>query len=262
MKVLVACKVCPDLDLLQENDCVVRGEMGVDTHFLPNLLNCYDESSLELALRLRDQAEGPVELSALSVGGEQAEIYLKTLQALGYDHPVWVRGDEEALRFRPEPIAETLAAYARQTGQDVLLLGREAPVGNHGATAQLVAGRLGYPLVSSVIDVRPAGDSLLEVWTLECGCRMQYTVSTPCVLSVGNAVVSKLRIPSLRMRMKWKNIPCESYPLQTPETAGYPMPVGLAVPDRRRRGYVSPEKGAAAVADLFAQGLQERLERL
>ena len=207
MKLLVAFKVCPDLDLLQVNDLVVREEMGVDTHFLPNILNCYDESSLELALRFRDQAQ-------------------------------------------------------EETGQQVLLLGREAPLGNHGTTAQMTACLLGYPLISSVTDVKPGEGDTLRVRTMECGREMEQTVFAPCVLAVGNAVVSKLRIPSLRMRMKWKNIPCEQYELKRAQTYGYPVPVKLEVPDRKRSGYLSPERGGAAVADVFQRGLEERLEML
>lgn len=106
--------------------------MGVDTHFLPNILNCYDESSLELALRFRDQAQeagGETELSAITIGEEHTELYLKTLQALGYDHPVRVCGEDEQLRYRPELVAQTIAAYARETGQQVLLLGSGGPPG-------------------------------------------------------------------------------------------------------------------------------------
>lgn len=265
MKLLVAFKVCPDLDLLQEDDFVVREEMGVDTHFLPNILNCYDESSLELALRFRDQAREAgkeTELSAMTLGEDHTQLYLKTLQALGYDHPVRVCAQEELLRDRPELVARTIAAYARQTGQQVLLLGREAPLGNHGVTAQMAAALLGYPLISSVTDVKPGEGESIVVRTLERGREMELTVSVPCVLAVGNAVVSKLRIPSLRMRMKWKNIPCEQYELTQGQSYEYPLPIKLKVPDRKRSGYLSPERGEAAVDDVFRRSLEERLEML
>ena len=166
-----------------------------------------------------------------------------------------VCGEDEQLRYRPELVAQTIASYARETGQQVLLLGREAPLGNHGTTAQMTACLLGYPLISSVTDVKPGEGNTLRVRTMECGREMDQTVSAPCVLAVGNAVVSKLRIPSLRMRMKWKNIPCEQYELKRAQTYGYPVPVKLEVPDRKRSGYLSPERGGAAVADVFQRGL-------
>ena len=89
MRLLVSFKLCPDLELLKKEDIIVTEEMGIDTHFLPNIINCYDESALELVLRLRDKIkEGVVELSAFTVGGKQTELTLKGLRALGFLHTV------------------------------------------------------------------------------------------------------------------------------------------------------------------------------
>lgn len=265
MNILAAFKVCPNLDLLQVNDLAVREGMGVDTHFLPNVLNCYDESSLELALRFREQSAAAgetVRLSAITVGGSRTEDYLKTLQALGYDHVVRAEAEEQALRFCPELAARTIASYARASGQDVILVGAEAPLGNHGVTAQWVSALTAFPLLASVVDFSPAENGRLTVWSRSGGCMMVQTVAPPCVLSVGNAVVSKLRVPSLRARMQWKHTPCEAYPAAADVSGAGPVPERLELPQRARAGYVSPARGEAAVEDVFARALRERLDAI
>lgn len=265
MNILVTFKVCPNLDLLQAEDLAVREGMGVDTHFLPNVLNCYDESSLELALRLRDQAVAAgqtVTLSALTVGGESTEDYLKTLKALGFQHTVRVHAEDAALRFRPETVARTVAAYALETEQNVILMGTEAPLGNHGAAAQVTSVLTGYPLLSSVTDVAIGEDGTVVVCAKEGERTLRQTVQPPCVLAVGNAVVSKLRVPTLRARMQCKSLPCETFRLELGETVLCSTPHRLEIPDRSRQGYVSARRGADAVEDVYDYALRERLEAL
>lgn len=265
MNILVAFKVCPNLDLLQAEDLMVREEMGVDTHFLPNVINCYDESSLELALRLRDQAtplELPIVLSALTIGGAHTEEYLKTLKALGYDHTIRVVAQDAALRFRPEAVAHTIASYAMETEQTVIFMGAEAPLGNHGVAAQLTSVLTGYPLLASVTDVAIAENGAITVCARDGERTLRQIVTPPCVLSVGNAVVSKLRVPTLRARMQCKSIPCEAYDLAAGETGLCPAPDSLEIPDRSRQGYVSAQHGADAVEDVYRHALHERLVAL
>ena len=75
MRLLVSFKICPNLELLREEDFAVTEDMGIDTHFLPNIINCYDEG------------------------------------ALGFAHTVRAEDERNVTGFSPEAVAETMAAY-------------------------------------------------------------------------------------------------------------------------------------------------------
>ncbi len=266
MKLLVAFKLIPDFDKLQTEDIVIREEVQVDLHFLPNLLNCYDESALELALRLRDgfaEQGGTLELTAFTAGGQQAELTLQTLKALGYLHTVRAPAEEEVLRFAPLLVARTLATFLAEFPQDLVLLGREAPVGNSAMVPALVSELAGIPLVANVVDLLSLEEGAVRV-RLAAGQHIyEEKIALPCVLSVGNAVISKLRVPTLKDRLRHKGACVETFPLMQPaEPTEGPTLVRLSLPNRRRQGYVSPSKGETALEDVLHTSLAERLGSL
>ena len=265
MKLLVAFKVYPDLDMLSPSDLIVQEDRGVDLHFLPFTLNCFDESSLELALRLRDKqnSEGEqVELSAISVGGEQTELTLQTLKALGYEHPIRVKADEDLLCFHPQWVAGTVARYVEEHPQDMLVFGNEAPLGNSGSIPQLVAAQTGFPLIASVVDILSVTKTTVTLQIANSQRILEQTVLFPCVLSVGNAVISKLRVPTLRDRLKCKGSTAVYYPLSCCEEDNSPQLVGLTLPNRGRKGTLYHQGGEPALEEVFQASLKERLESL
>ncbi len=82
MRVLTCFKVTPDFEALRAADWLTAPTSGLPTRYVRRVLNCFDESALELALRLRDAAADldlTVDLGALCVGGREADPYLKTL---------------------------------------------------------------------------------------------------------------------------------------------------------------------------------------
>lgn len=264
MKLLVAFKVCKNLDLLDVNSVEFEEEMRVDTHFLSNQLNCYDESALELALRLKEKSDplsSPCELTALTVGDEISELTLKTLKALGYQYTVRVPCDPEPLRFEPHIIAKTIACYALRHQHSLVLAGQEAPSGNSSSVPQMVSVMTGYPLICSVIDIISINENSVWVHISDRGGVIEQKICLPCVLAIGNAVVSKLRVPTLRARMQCKGEECTYAELEQSEPV-HAAPFSLTLPLRRRAGYISQETGEAAVCDIFKSALKERLDML
>ncbi len=239
MRILVSFKVTPDYEALPETSWseaagkrsagspgMTAGGAGEEqdalrelTRYVRRVLNCFDESALELALRLREalEARGEAgELAALSVGGRDAEPYFKTLLALGYERATIVTLEGEAggeaeseaaadgfsLDFAPAATAALIAAFARQVDHsDLLLLGCRSGPGDSGIVPFLVAEALGWPCLSQVVGVEPAGGGRLRVTMTADGGLLRATVRTPCVLAIGNAVVSRLRVPALKDRL-------------------------------------------------------------
>ena len=263
MKLLVSFKICHNLELLREEDIAMKGEMGIDTHFLPNIINCYDESALELALRLRDKTEEfPVELSAFTVGNEQTELTLKGLRALGFTHTIRVKDEHEITNFSPEIVAETMATYIKENPQDCILLGREAPVGNQGVMAQLVAEKIKYPLVGPVIDILAIDQKSITILVSNEGSIQKQTIKLPCVLCVGNAVISKLRVATLRERMKVSKTQSEYVSLVYPDYMYMVKPEKLSPIVAKRACYQSQKSGNEAICDVLQNGLQKVLEQI
>ena len=204
LRILVSFKVTPDYESLREADWVAGAADGVDTRYVRRILNCFDESALELALRLSEVAAERGEaasLGALSVGGREAESYLTTLYALGYERAARVE-PEAALDFAPTVTAALIAGFARQVDHsDLVLVGCRSGPGDSGTIPFLVAETLGWPCLTQVIEVEPLADERLRVACMADDGLLRVTVRPPCVLAVGNAVVSHLRVPTLTDRL-------------------------------------------------------------
>ena len=97
LRIVVGFKVTPDYEALRASDWARaaggrngdrRRPGGPETRYVRRVFNVFDEAALELALRLRDaRAEAGLEtsLAAFSVAGREADPFLQTLQALGFD---------------------------------------------------------------------------------------------------------------------------------------------------------------------------------
>ena len=76
------------MEAINSTDWEVTDSLSVDLSYVRLVWNCFDESSLEMLLKLSDLSEGfpaLVNLWALTVGQKNADSYLKTLYALGYE---------------------------------------------------------------------------------------------------------------------------------------------------------------------------------
>jgi electron transfer flavoprotein alpha/beta subunit len=268
MEVLVCCKVVPDLDQLSEQDWRVQEGCGVDTSYVRNLVNPYDESALELALRFRDAAAGPVRVSALSIGDPAADPFLKTLRALRLDPVVRIEPRQD-WRFCPEGIATMITAYTLcRASQDALVLGRRSGEGDHGKTPLLAAELLGWPCITEVLRFDPAGPDRLQVTSRVDGGRLVQRIRPPVVLSVGDVAGSALRVPTLKDRMLHGKVPVEVLTeeefqlaaVRARHLADYRLD-RLTPVDRRRGGRIVQGPSSEVARILFEEALGPWLER-
>ena len=280
LRILVSFKVTPDFEALREADWLAGAAAdtaedatrGVQTRYVRRVLNCFDESALELALRLSEALGGRGEaasLGAVSLGGRETEPYLKTLLALGYERAARVE-PEAALDFAPGVTASVIASFVRQVDDpDLLLLGCHSGPGDSGAVPFLVAEALGWPCLSQVLEVEPLADDRVRVACLADDGLLRVTLRFPCVLAVGNAVVSQLRVPTLtdRLARKHARIDVLSGADLGVDIAGELrdstcMLAGLETIDRTRGGAIVGGATAAAKAqalfDAHLKGLVEK----
>ena len=100
-------------------------------------------------------------LAAFSVAGREADPYLRTLQALGYEAARVEPGAD--LDFAPATTAALVTACAQRLGGDVLLLGSRSGPGDSGVVPFLAAEALGRPCLTQVTEVEPARNGRLRV---------------------------------------------------------------------------------------------------
>ncbi|MEW5784306.1 MAG: electron transfer flavoprotein subunit beta/FixA family protein [Bacillota bacterium] len=270
MDILVCFKVVPDLDQLAGSDWFIDSLLRVETGYAKTILNAYDESALEMALRFSESAGQSVNLTALTIGDEKADIYLKTLYALQFAKAVRIENSVEA-RFSPEAVASVICRYVELYGkQDLLIMGRQSGVGDNAKTPLLAAEMLKWPCITQVTRVEPGEASRLKVTAMVDGGLVQQTVRTPCVLAVGNVPNAYLRVPTLKEKYacgkkEIEVMDLEQFGLQgifNCFDTGCELQ-GLALIDRNREGVIvqgaTPAEKARALYDAY---LKEWLEQL
>jgi electron transfer flavoprotein beta subunit len=274
MRILVSFKVTPDYEALRESDWAAGAARGgVEARYVRRILGCFDEGALELALRLADtlaERGGTSNLDALTVGGRATEPYLKTLLALGFDKAARVQ-TEAALDFVPAVTASIIAGHAvRAADRDLVLLGCRSDPGDSGTVPFLVAETLGWPCLTQVIEVESLGGDRLRVICAADEGLLRVTLRLPCVLAVGNAIVSRLRVPTLQDRLARRS---ERVDVIEPADLGVDIDdelgsetcilTGLETIDRTRRGIMiggeTPHEKAQVLYDAYLEGMLENL---
>ena len=266
MKVLGCFKIVPDLDMVLDEDWKADERLLVDTGYVKPLWNCFDESALEMMLKLSDLSESfdvVMELNALTVGKAKHESFLKTLYALGYKNAVRVE-EEGEIPFCPERIAETIGNYVKEIeDQDVIVLGSQSSEGNNGKTPFLLAEYLGWPCISQVTEIEPVDDRHLKVRSQIDGADLIQTVRTPFVLAIGNASSSYLRVPTLKDKMGLGKQPIHYYEPDTGHLDESVELIGLKPVSYTREAVViegeTPQEKAEILYNSYLKGRLEKL---
>ena len=149
MNITVCFKVIPNLEMMPESAWVTTADNNVDTSFLVKSVNVFDESALEMGLRIKDKTE--TILRALTIGDEIS--FIKNLYALKYDEVVRISNSLD-LRFFPEVIASVISLFINKSmAQDVIILGSQSGVGDNSKTPYLLGELLNIPCIAEVIDI-------------------------------------------------------------------------------------------------------------
>ena len=210
MKIAVCFKTIADYGRLSEKDWAWDERHFVDTSFVRRVFNCFDESALEMALKLAGtskNASDPAELTALTVDDRQSDLFLKHLTAVGYHHVVRIQCNKKIdLRFNSLTVSDLISTYIKREGQQLVFLGRQGGAGDNRQTGFLVAERLGWPCIREVTEVvRDESSGCLKVTSRIDGATLVQTVKLPMVLIAGDCIDSPyLRVPTLKQKLKAK----------------------------------------------------------
>jgi electron transfer flavoprotein beta subunit len=176
MKILVCLKEAVDpalaLDFGLDNP-VLFGEG------LPLRLDPGSAMALQKALELR-AADSATEITAVSIGPERVEEYLRDALALGADKATRICDEEATTSYRK---ARLLAGAAALWNADIVFAGARSLDTGNSQVAALVAARLGLPCVVNAVSLEMEGKSIIAVRDIGRGEREKVRCPLPGVVA-------------------------------------------------------------------------------
>lgn len=207
MKILICIKQVPDMESrFKIND---SGTWYSDRD-LAWRMNEYDEFAVEQAVQLREQL-GEAEVVVLSVGPDRVKETMKKALAMGADRGVHIH-DEASHEKDPFQIASAIAAYAEQQGFDVIFTGMQSQDRGSAQVGVLLAGLLGLPVVTTIVDFTCDGKQATVKRELEGGIKAVVKLAIPALFTC-QLGLNTPRYPTLPNIMKAKKKEMLSLPV-------------------------------------------------
>jgi electron transfer flavoprotein beta subunit len=207
MKIVVCFKAVPEFDQVVEDDWN-NFSLATDLSYVKRVFGCFDESALEMALRLRATGEEygeKTECTALTTALLPAPLG-KTLFAAGFDRVVDLSGayptelSAACREFQPRHTAAVLEHYLSSAGSDLILAGRQVGYADTGTVPFLLAEALGMPVVTGIEEIALC-DGGIEIKRISDTARERLRVRLPLMAVIGNSPVSALRAVTLSARI-------------------------------------------------------------
>jgi len=167
-------------------------------------INEPDSYALEEALRLKEKHGG--EVVALSMGPERVKQTIKEALAKGADRGIHV-ADDKFFLLDPLASARSLAAAVQKQKFDLILTGLQSDDHGFGQTGVLLAGLLGLPHATIIMQIEVADGRMKLKRELEAGWFQWVELPLPAVLTIQSGI-NKVRYATLKgiMAAKKKEI--------------------------------------------------------
>jgi len=201
LNIIVCIKQVPAKDAplqIAENGTWIReADIGFE-------MNEPDSYALEEALRLKEKHGG--EVVVLSLGPERVKQTIKEALAKGADRGIHV-GDDRFFELDPLGAARSLAAAIQKEKFDLILTGLQSEDHGFGQTGVLLAGLLGLPHATIIMQIEVADGGMKLKRELEAGWFQWVEVPLPAVLTIQSGI-NKVRYATLKgiMAAKKKEI--------------------------------------------------------
>ncbi len=201
MNILVFFKTVPVWERVLEEDWQSFSP-GRDLSYAGTQLNCFDESALEIGLRLKDELmqQGRDVFCCAATAGALHPVFAQTLFAAGYDDVASI--GKEQPEFSPEATAEILAGFAAKGAYDLILTGSTAGMADTGTVPFFMAHALSLPVLPGAQEVHISAGGV-EALSREADGLWKRRARTPLVITVGNSP-AVLRAVTLRARLAAK----------------------------------------------------------
>ncbi len=201
MNIIVCIKQVPakdaPLQILEGGAWIRETDIGFE-------MNEPDSYALEEALRLKEKHGG--EVVALSMGPERVKQTIKEALAKGADRGIHV-SDDKFFLLDPLASARSLAAAVQKQKFDLILTGLQSDDHGFGQTGVLLAGLLGLPHATIIMQIEVADGRMKLKRELEAGWFQWVELPLPAVLTIQSGI-NKVRYATLKgiMAAKKKEI--------------------------------------------------------
>ncbi len=205
MKFYVCIKQVPDVNAPIQ---IKEGQLLQDTDRM--ILNAYDASAVEEALKLTEDHGGEVEV--VSVGPAKTTEAIRKALAMGADKAVHIETDGNR-NFDSASYAEILAAFFEDKEYEVISCGKQSQDTDAGLTGGMLAEKLDLPYSTNAVGLDIENDKLIVKRQGDAGQEM-IALPAPCLVTCSNDM-NEPRIPSLKGIMQSKKKPVETIKLSS-----------------------------------------------
>ena len=193
MKILVCITHVPDTT---SKIAFVEEYTKFDKTGVQFIIGPYDDYALARAVELKEQLGGTI--TALNVGEVETEPTIRKALAIGADDAIRVDAAPTDSLF----VAQQIAAIAKDSGYDMILMGRESIDFNGGMVHGMVGELLGIPSISPVMTLKVEGSTAKITKEIEGG-KETLELSFPFVAGCQEPI-AEWRIPNMRGIMSAK----------------------------------------------------------
>jgi electron transfer flavoprotein beta subunit len=159
----------------------------------------YDDYALARAVELKEKLGASV--TVMTVGEADTETVIRKCLAIGADDAIRVNAEPTDAFF----VAEQIAAVARETTYDLILMGRESIDYNGGQVHGIVGELLGIPSISPVMKLDIEGNVAKLTREIEGG-KEDLEAGLPLVLGCQEPI-AEWKIPNMRGIMSARTKP-------------------------------------------------------
>jgi len=205
------------------------------------IIGPYDDYALARAVELKDQL--PASITALHVGGPEADPTIRKALAIGADDAIRINAPAKDAFF----VARQIASVARERQYDLILMGRESIDFNGGQVHGMVGALLDIPSISPVMQLNIENGVAKMVREIEGGTE-HVEASLPLVAGCQEPI-AEWKIPNMRGIMSARSKPLEV--LEPVESEARTSSVRFELP---------PPKGTIKMVD--ADNVQELVDLL
>ena len=156
MKIVVCIKQVPDT----AGGVQFNPDGTLNRAAMLSIMNPDDKAGLEAALRIKDESDEEVEVTALTMGLPKADDVLREAMAMGADKGVLIT-DRVLGGADTWATSSTIAAGLRNIDYDLIITGRQAIDGDTAQVGPQIAEHLGLPVISYAEELKIEGDSVV-----------------------------------------------------------------------------------------------------